>query len=1063
MDKIKIRQFIGLLVVLAVVVCSIVGVMAVRDLQLLRQILYQNDRVHSAALKQSYLAQINTVKVQHWLTDISATHGQNGLDQGFAEAKKAHDQFERNIERLLALDPGNSDRYQAIQPLFEAYYRSGITMAEAYIDGGIEAGNLHMADFDAEASQIDTLLGEIRRHIDSLVERDISRANTAIKRLAIILVSSLFMLMGTIILIAISVIRWLVHPIEHVTRSIEQVSRIGWDGKLPEITVTTASYPELRHLSDAFGSLARQLFLSEQENKALLATLDLHLIVSVTDRAGRIIRANDAFCCISGYERSELIGQNHRIIRSDEQSVEFWTTMWKTISAGKPWRAQVRNRAKDGSHYWVDTQIAPSIGLDGKIEKYIAIRFDITTSKAGEEALLVASKVAETASLAKSQFLANMSHELRTPMNAILGMLTLLSKTGLNPRQADYAVKSDRAARALLGLLNEILDFSKIEAGQMSLDPQPFSIEQLLRDVAVILGTCVEDKSVNILFDIDPLVPTHLVGDAMRIRQILLNLGTNAIKFTTQGAVILAIRVLHRSEAKVSLEFSLSDSGIGIAPEDQAHIFGGFTQADSATTRRFGGTGLGLVISQRFVEQMGGELVLDSVQGEGSRFAFCINLPVAGQASIPATVHEDQTVEQIPYRVLLVDDSSQACAILARMGQSLGWSMDFASSKEQALRMLRQQPPEKDPYQIILVEQNLSDSDGWNTCQQIRQLQREEWQAEYRFPAQLVLMVSAYGQEELLARNSNAQTLVAGFAVKPVTAAMLSDTVNATRASQNPSKPAVVVVASTNQGRLKALNILLVEDNPLNQQIARELLEHEGARVQIANQGAEAVAAIAAGRELFDVVLMDCQMPVMDGFEATRRIRQELGQADLPIIAMTANVLATDLQDCLAAGMNGHVGKPFDLDELVALLLAQVFRPDSIAPADIAPGNATQIAADAGVDLSAALERLGGMQDLYRSALVAFVADLSAMPGQLSSYAQNPQQKESQDDARRLMHTVKGLAATIGATALSTAAASGEQAMRNSPDEQQVVLICDQVGNAITRALPGLQALSAVV
>jgi two-component system sensor histidine kinase/response regulator len=1062
MDNIKIRQFIGLLVVLTVVVCSVVGVMAVRDLQLLRQILYQNDRVNSAASKQIYVAQINTVNVQRWLTTISSTHGQNGLDQGFAEAKKAHDQFELNIERLLALDPGNSDRYQAIQPLFEAYYRSGITMAQAYIDGGIEADNLFMADFAAEASEIDTLLGEIQRQIDSLIERDISRANTAIKSLAIILISSLFMLMGTIILIVISVIRWLVHPIEHVTRSIEQVSRTGWDGKLPVITVTTASYRELRQLSDAFGSLARHLFLSEQEHKALLASLDLHLLVSVTDRAGRIISANDAFCFLSGYERSELIGQNHRIIRSDEQSVEFWTTMWNTISAGKPWRAQVRNRAKDGSHYWVDTQIAPSIGLDGKIEKYIAIRFDITTSKAGEEALMVASKVAESSSLTKSQFLANISHELRTPMNAILGMLTLLRKTGLNPRQADYAVKSDRAARALLGLLNEILDFSKIEAGQMALDLQTFSVEQLMRDVADIVGTSVEDKSVNILFDIDPLVPTHLVGDAIRIRQILLNLGTNAIKFTTQGAVIIAIRVLHRSEAKVSLEFSLSDSGIGIAPEDQARIFGGFTQADSTTTRRFGGTGLGLVISRRFVEQMGGELVLDSVLGKGSRFAFCINLPVAGQASISAMVHEDQTAEQIPCRVLLVDDSSQACAILARMGHSLGWSMDFASSKEQALRMLRQQPPEKDPYQIILVEHNLSGSDGWNTCQQIRQLQREKWQADSR-PAQLVLMVSAYRQEELLSRNSNAQTVVAGFAVKPFTAAMLSDTVNANRTSQNPSKPAADLVAPTSHGRLNALDILLVEDNPLNQQVARELLIYEGARVQVVSQGDEAVAAIAAGMYVFDAVLMDVQMPVMDGFEATRLIRQELGQADLPIIAMTANVLATDLQDCLAAGMNGHVGKPFDLDDLVAVLLAQVFTPDPIAPAEIAPGNATQIAADAGVDLSAALERLGGMQDLYRSALVAFVADLSAMPGQLSSYAQNPQQKESQDDALRLMHTVKGLAATIGATALSRAAASGEQAMRNSPDEQQVVFICDQVGTDITRALPGLEALSSVV
>jgi two-component system sensor histidine kinase/response regulator len=1070
MHNIKIRSFIGLLTTLVSIICFVVGFTIVRDLQLIRQILEQNQKVHSAALELSYLAKINVVQVQTLLTGISATRAQNGLNQGIFEAKKAHDEFELNIERLLALDFDSSDKYQAIQPLFEAYYRSGLAMSRSYLVGGTISGNQSMPDFYYKAFEVDAKLNEIQLHIKSLVERDDGLVQIIINRQDVILSVSLIMLMGTIILIAVSVIRWMVVPIERVTRSINQVSRIEWDGTLPEITETTTSYRELQQLSDAFGSLARQLFLYEQENKALLATLNLHLIVSVTDTAGRIISANDSFCHISGYARSELLGQNHRIIRSDEQSVEFWTTMWKTVSAGKPWRAQVRNRTKDGSHYWVDTQIAPFFGVNGKIEKYIAVRFDITTSKAGEEAMLVATQVAESSLLAKSQFVANISHELRTPMNAILGMLALLGKTGLNTRQNNYVVKIDRAARSLLGLLNEILDFSKIEAGKMSLDPLPFSFERLLRDVSDILGTSVDNKPVNILFDIDPLVPTHLVGDATRIRQILLNLGNNAIKFTSRGVVILAIRVLHRSKAEVSLEFSVSDTGIGIAIEDQVHIFGGFTQADSTTTRLFGGTGLGLGISGRFVEQMGGDLTVDSIQGKGSRFAFCINLAVVDQANIPAMTHEDHIAEQIPCRVLLVDDSSQASAIVARMAHSLGWSMDFASSSEQALQMLRQQPPEKDPYQIVLVEQNLSGSDGWNTCRQISRLQQEKWQADHLIPARIILMVSAFGKEELLERNSNSKALGVGFAVKPITASMLSDTVSVARKSQNPSKPAVVLVPPTTQGRLNATNILLVEDNPVNQQVAKELLIHEGARVEVVGNGAEAVAIIGARLKVFDAVMMDIQMPVMDGFEATRRIRQELGQADLPIIAMTANVLPSDVQDCLEAGMNSHLSKPFDIDDLVVALNAQLGKPDpsepaevTIAPAEIAPGNATQIAADAGVDLSAALERLGGMQDLYRNALVAFVEDLSAMPGQLGTYAQNSQQKESRDDAHRLMHTLKGLAATIGATALSTAAASGEQAMRNSPDEQQVVLICDQVGNAITRALPGLQALSAVV
>jgi two-component system sensor histidine kinase/response regulator len=1061
MEKVTIRQLIGILVGAALAVIIVIGAMAASDLRLLLQVLNKNETI-PMTLEQGYQARINSLQVQQWLSYISATLAQDGLDHGFAEAQKARDKFVLNIERLMVLDPESKATYKAVQALFDVYYRSGIAMAQAYIDGDPQAGNVLMAAFDAAAAEIDAKVGEMQQRIDVLVEQDVKWARGTLISHGMNLLTSLAAMFAIILLIAINIIRWMVLPIERVTRSIGQLSRDGLNGSLPAPTGNMGNYRELQILSDTFASLARQLLQSEQEHKALLANLDLHLIVSITDRRGSIISANDSFCLISGYSRTELIGQNHRIIRSDEQSVEFWTAMWKTISAGKPWRGQVRNCAKDGSHYWVDTQIAPSFGLDGKIEKYIAVRFDITSSKLGEHALVLASSAAEAASLAKSQFLANMSHELRTPMNAVLGMLTLLRKTQLTPRQADYAVKSDRAARSLLDLLNEILDFSKIEAGKMTLDPQPFLVEQLLSDVAIILGVSLEDKAVNILFDIDPLVPQHLVGDALRIRQIMLNLGSNAIKFTPLGNVILAIHVVRLSEAEVTLQFSLSDCGIGIAPQDQARIFDGFSQAESATTRRFGGTGLGLVISQHFVEQMGGELTLDSALGKGSRFAFNISLPLANFAGEPEAAPEDLPGEPETCRVLLIDDNSEARAILARMGQSLGWSMDLASGSEQALERLRQQPSEGGAYQIILVEQNLSGLNGWNTCQQIRQLQNEQWRAGGHCPAHLILMVSANGKAALLAHDSDAQPLLAGFVVKPVMAATLAAAVRDACDNQGPSN-ADAQVFPASEARLNAMHLLLVEDNSVNQQIARELLEHEGARVQIANQGAEAVAAIADGREVFDAVLMDVQMPVMDGFEATRRIRQELGQADLPIIAMTANVLATDLQDCLAAGMTGHVGKPFDLDDLVAVLLAQVFRPDSIALADIAPGNATQIAADAGVDLSAALERLGGMQDLYRSALVAFVADLSAMPGQLSSYAQNPQQKESQDDARRLMHTVKGLAATIGATALSTAAASGEQAMRNNPDEPQVVLICDQVGTDITRALPGLEALSAVV
>jgi PAS domain S-box-containing protein len=1070
MKKMTIMQVIGLLVCAALAVNIVFGVMAARDLQLFRQVLSTHETVLAAAVKQSYRARYNSIQVQRWFTEISATRGQNGVDRGFVEAKKAQDKFELNIERLLVLDPGNRVAYQAIQPIFEAYYRSGEVMAHAYIDGSLQATNLTMAAFDAAAAEIDAKLSEIERHIDTLIEQDVALANTTISRHSATLLVGGIALLALILLITVMITRGIVRPIERVIGSIEQFARDGLKGALPAPTANTGSFRELERLSDAFGSLARQLLLSEQENKTLLATLDLHLIVSVADRAGRITTANDAFCRISGYERSELIGQNHRIIRSDEQSVEFWTDMWNTISAGKPWRGQVRNRAKDGSLYWVDTQIAPVIGQDGKIEKYIAVRFDITNSKAGEQALIALSATAQSALLAKGQFLANMSHELRTPMNAVLGMLKLLRRTELSVQQADYAAKSYSAARALLNLLNEILDFSKIEAGKMTLDPHPFEVDQLLRDVSVILGTGLEAKPVEVLFDIDPRMPLELVGDAMRIQQVLLNLGNNAIKFTPRGEVILAIRIIHRSAAEVSLQFSLNDSGIGIALENQAQIFRGFSQAEATTTRRFGGTGLGLGISQHFVELMGGRLEVDSTVGVGSRFFFTISLPIAGQAAAPTAPFADILVEQAACRVLLIDDNASARRILERMGRSLGWSMDLARNGWQALQMLRQQTEKSSPYQVILIDWNLSGLDVWECCQQIRQLQTKQWQDGGPSPAQLILMVSAQGQEELLARNSEAQALLAGSVVKPVTAAMLEDAVSAARARQGLITPAASLPGSPSRGRLYDMRILLVEDNPNNQQVASELLEYEGAQVQIANQGAEALAAIDTVGRSFDAVLMDVQMPVMDGFEATRRIRMDLGQSELPIIAMTANVLASDQRACLAAGMNSHIGKPFDLDDLVAVLRAQVGWPEetgkaakALAPVDTVRISLAQAAADAGVDLSSALARLGGMQDLYRRVLASFIEELHTMLGLLYNHAQNPQQDNSLGDATRLLHTLKGLAETAGATELSAVAASAERAMLNRPGEQQFTLICVQAGTAIARAVPGLQTLSVLV
>ena len=648
------------------------------------------------------------------------------------------------------------------------------------------------------------------------------------------------------------------------------------------------------------------------ESAALLSALNMHAIVSAADKAGNIIDVNDAFCAISGYSRAELMGKNHRIVNSGVQPREFWVDMWSNISSGKPWRGTVCNRAKNGSHYWVDTFIAPFKDADGNIEKYISIRTDITAAKNQEDALRAAKQTADEASQAKSEFLANMSHEIRTPMNAILGMLSLLRKTELSARQEDYASKTEGAARSLLGILNDILDLSKTEAGKMQLDPQPFQTDRMLHDVSVILSANVGNKPVELLFDIDPTLPHHLIGDAMRLQQVLMNLGGNAIKFTEKGEVLLKIEVLQKMDDAVTLRFSVRDSGIGIAPENQARIFSGFTQAEASTTRRFGGTGLGVAISQNLVRLMGGEIELHSALGAGSEFFFSIRLPLANEAIAQERFH-----------------------------------------------------------------------------------------------------------------------------------------------------PAPSAVNTAVEQRLVGMRILIAEDNLNNQQVVRELLESEGAIITIANNGQEAVDAVATASPGFDVVLMDLQMPVMDGFTATHNIRHVLTKTNLPIVAMTANVMPSDREACFEVGMNDHVGKPFDIDHLIQILRKQARwqEVNGVMPEmkveHSPPTNLTKVAQDAGVDFVATLRRLGGKQELYLRILPMFLENMAILPEQLRGHlAQGELQVAS-----RALHTLKGLAATVGVTPLATEAASGEKILASEPSPEEATVVIEQICAAIAASIPRVKAL----
>ncbi len=587
----------------------------------------------------------------------------------------------------------------------------------------------------------------------------------------------------------------------------------------------------------------------------------------------------------------------------------------RAIETGQEYDEENLLLTKSHGYRWFRTRAKAYRNAAGVAVRMAGSSQDVHDRKLAEAQLKDALTNAEQASIAKSQFLANMSHEIRTPMNAILGMLKLLQNTDLTVRQLDYAAKTEGAARSLLGLLNDILDFSKVEAGKMTLDPRPFRVDQMLRDLSVIVSANLGVKDVEVLFDVDPAVPKWLLGDDMRLQQVLINLAGNAIKFTSAGEVVLRLRVIAQTDDDVQVSFSVQDTGIGIAADNQAHIFNGFSQAEASTTRRFGGTGLGLAISSRLVSLMGGNLEVDSVLGQGSTFHFQLRLPLAKADAEQAPT---RTVPRLgSLTTLVVDDNDSSREVLQQMLQSMGWQVVSAASGAQAIACIASRAAQSlAPFDAIFMDWQMPHMDGWEASQRIRQ------QAT-AVTAPIIVMVTAHGREMLSERSASEQALINGFLVKPLTASMLLDAVmdarsaaQAAAAGQNPDK----VSAAAKPQRLQGLRLLVVEDNKINQIVAKGLLTQEGAQVTLANDGQLGVDAVAQAQPPFDAVLMDVQMPVMDGYAATRAIRQTLGLPDLPIIAMTANAMASDRAACLAAGMNDHVGKPFDLDPLVALL-----------------------------------------------------------------------------------------------------------------------------------------------
>lgn len=675
---------------------------------------------------------------------------------------------------------------------------------------------------------------------------------------------------------------------EQNARMVEKLKQLNIDlmAHAEQLTQTMAEKAKaLEAVNQVHKELTRAKEVAEQNAAELLSYqsgIDQYALVSVTDRKGRIIQVNDKFVLVSQYSRNELLGQDHRILNSGAHPKDFFINLWRTIAHGDTWRGEICNRAKDGSLYWIDTAIVPLKNDQGEIIRFISVRVDITQRKQHESELLKARQAADAANQVKSRFFANMSHEIRTPMNSIIGMTHLLNRTALDSKQIDYVVKIKSSSQHLLKIINEILDFSKIEAGKIEIDVKDLDLSKIVSDVLDHLAPDLEGKNIELVADMAPGLSQGFQGDALRLSQVLLNLISNAIKFTETGKVIVNADIEEENNSDCLVRFEIHDTGIGIAQEKMEHIFQPFDQADTSITRKYGGTGLGLAISKELVELMGGTIGVESQPGKGSCFWFTI-------------------------------------------------------------RLLR----------------NLN---------------------EIIYPSEV------------------------------------------THASRNESRD------------LAGFTLLVVEDNELNQQVAKELLESYGTEVVIARHGEEALDQLK--RIHFDGVLMDVQMPVMDGVEATKHIRSNPEWSDLVIIAMTANADQNDRELCLDAGMNDFLAKPINPDMLLSVLLKWLLpKSDSVQP--MVTANANKIlmesSTDSPVDLSVMTRSLG----IDSAQVVRFIQLFVETTHKGIEEIEEACEREDRAMVAAIGHRIKSGASTIGANKFAMLCRQLEQ-FKHDGDLKQV-------------------------